>query len=263
MEDPKVVVVQDASDGPAPDQDGLHTIENLESLQPKGEEMLPGSSEVNLLPHSSDVLEAHATDTTKHPDNVSSDSIDVVRVNVVPSPSNGSIEIRSSKNDDHVQQLEEPVLPQIEDISVAHKTPESTDVSQHVKQVDVHRGLVDLVPFESVKEVVSKFGGIIDWNTHRIQTLERRRLVEKELEKAKEEIPEYKKQADAAEDVKTHVLKELDSTKRLIEELNLNLQRAQSEEEQAKQDSELAKLRLRVVEMEQGIANEASVVSKA
>lgn len=57
------------------------------------------------------------------------------------------------------------------------------------------------------------------------------------------------------------VLKELDSTKRLIEELKLNLERAQTEEHQAKQDSELAKLR--VEEMEQGIADEASVAAKA
>ncbi|GAB2292188.1 hypothetical protein Dimus_026439 [Dionaea muscipula] len=57
------------------------------------------------------------------------------------------------------------------------------------------------------------------------------------------------------------VLKDLESTKRLIEELKLNLERAQTEEHQAKQDSELAKLR--VEEMEQGIADEASVAAKA
>ena len=91
--------------------------------------------------------------------------------------------------------------------------------------------------------------------------IQRRTLVEQELEKAQEDIPEYKKQAEAAEQEKGQVLKELDSTKRLIEELKLNLERAQTEERQARQDSELAKLR--VEEMEQGIADESSVAAKA
>lgn len=85
--------------------------------------------------------------------------------------------------------------------------------------------------------------------------------MEQELEKAQEEIPEYWKRSETAEVAKVQVLKELDSTKRLIEELKLNLERAQTEEDQAKQDSELAKLR--VEEMEQGIADEASVAAKA
>lgn len=85
--------------------------------------------------------------------------------------------------------------------------------------------------------------------------------MEQELEKAQEEIPEYRKRSETSEEAKIRVLKELDSTKRLIEELKLNLERAQTEEDQAKQDSELAKLR--VEEMEQGIADEASVAAKA
>ncbi|XP_074582833.1 protein WEAK CHLOROPLAST MOVEMENT UNDER BLUE LIGHT 1-like [Curcuma longa] len=133
-----------------------------------------------------------------------------------------------------------------------------------VKKVSVNsnRGIVDTAaPFESVKEAVTKFGGIVDWKAHKKNTLEKRKLVQLELERIQAEVPESRKQSEAAEESKVQVLEELDRTNRIVEELKLNLEKAQTEEAQAKQDLELAQLRVK--EMEQGIANESSVAAKA
>lgn len=86
-------------------------------------------------------------------------------------------------------------------------------------------------------------------------------MVDEELEKIQEAMPEYKREAELAEEAKYDALNELESTKGLIEELKLELEKAEKEEQQAKQDSELAQMR--VEEMEQGVANEASVAVKA
>ncbi|EOA37654.1 hypothetical protein CARUB_v10012193mg [Capsella rubella] len=116
-------------------------------------------------------------------------------------------------------------------------------------------------PFESVKEAVSKFGGITDWKAHKIQTIERKKTVDQELEKIQEYMPEYKKQVVVAEEAKEQVVMELERTRSVVEELKLELEKAEKEEQQAKQDSDLAKLR--VEEMEQGIADEVSVAAKS
>ncbi|KAG8494153.1 hypothetical protein CXB51_011831 [Gossypium anomalum] len=159
-----------------------------------------------------------------------------------------------AKNEDHVSQ--------ITDLTPHHRkmirSAKSFSPSQK-KQVDLKRDL--LAPFESVKEAVSKFGGIVDWKAHRNQTLERSKLVEQMFVRVQKEKPEYKKRPEDAEEEKMNVLKELDSTKRQTEKLKLHLERAQTEENQAKQDYELAKFR--VDEMEHGIGDEASVAARA
>ncbi|GMH13809.1 hypothetical protein Nepgr_015650 [Nepenthes gracilis] len=152
-----------------------------------------------------------------------------------------------------------PASVKLSRIETQSTEPDSPAIA---KQIVINRGLIDTAaPFESVKEAVSKFGRIADWKAHKIQIVERRKLIEAELENMQEEIPLYKMKSEAAEEAKMQVLKELESTKRLIEEFKLNLERAETEEHQAKQDSELANLR--VEEMERGIADEASVAAKA
>ncbi|CAD5177813.1 unnamed protein product [Musa acuminata subsp. malaccensis] len=142
------------------------------------------------------------------------------------------------------------------------KAPELATSSKPVKNIHVNRGIVDTAaPFESVKEAVTMFGGIVDWKAYRRNTLEKRKLLQLELERMQADIPECKKQFEAAEEAKAQVLKELDRTNRIMEELKVNFEKAQTEEAQAKQDSELAQLRVK--EMEQGIASESSVAAKA
>ncbi|CAL0322454.1 unnamed protein product [Lupinus luteus] len=138
----------------------------------------------------------------------------------------------------------------------------AVDSPTFAKQMAARKSLIDTAaPFESVKEAVSKFGGIVDWKAHRMETVEKSKIVEQELGKVQEEIPVYRKGSEASEQAKVEVIQELDSTRRLIEELKLNLERAKTEEHQARQDSELAKLR--VEEMEQGIAENSSIAVKA
>ncbi|KAL6855906.1 hypothetical protein ACP4OV_018708 [Aristida adscensionis] len=143
------------------------------------------------------------------------------------------------------------------DIAVKPKRTEDSET----RPESPYRGFIDTTaPFESVREAVTKFGGIVDWKAHKAQMIERRKLIQVELENIQEEIPHCKEELEAAEIAKSKVTGELEHTKRLIDELKHNLEKAQTEEAQAKQDSELA--RLRAQEIEHGIADEASSIAK-
>ncbi|KAK8572506.1 hypothetical protein V6N13_048103 [Hibiscus sabdariffa] len=194
---------------------------------------------------------------------------DTTSVSSSRDPIDGNISLSSKFNDSkvdvenggHIVQMDKRILPHLKIISSIDESPRFYS-AKHVKEVDMSRVNIDTTaPFDSVKEAVSKFGEVAGRKSHRKQAVERLKVVEQQLEKIQQEIPEYRKQSEDAEEAKMQVLKELDSKKMHIEELKLRLEKAQLEENQAKQDSELAMLR--VQEMEQGISDEASVAAKA
>lgn len=76
-----------------------------------------------------------------------------------------------------------------------------------------------------------------------------------------EDTPNYQRKAEAAEVEKSQVLMELCDTRRTIEGLKINLEKAEIEAIQAQQDSELANMRFK--EIQQGIACRESAATKA
>ncbi|XP_042459192.1 protein WEAK CHLOROPLAST MOVEMENT UNDER BLUE LIGHT 1-like [Zingiber officinale] len=123
-----------------------------------------------------------------------------------------------------------------------------------------NRGIVDTSTQAPVMAVVNKFGGTYDWRANKAQ-FAKQKTAKFELEKVQGEIAKCKRQLDFSEEAKVQVLKEMEGTERLIEELKHKLERAKQDEAHARQDMELSHLRFD--EIEQGIPIESSNVVKA
>ncbi|KAG8049982.1 hypothetical protein GUJ93_ZPchr0009g1288 [Zizania palustris] len=131
----------------------------------------------------------------------------------------------------------------------------AAEIAQRFIRTIDNRVVVDTAaPIESVKDAVSKFGGILDWK-------ERRKHVQEELDKVQDDAPKYKRRVEAMEFEKCRVLEELCGARRAVEDIKIRLEKAQIEAVQAQQDLELAEIRFK--EMKHGIAQKESATVKA
>ncbi|KAK8460849.1 hypothetical protein SEVIR_2G402900v4 [Setaria viridis] len=219
------------------------TEDHVGSIAPsdKGPEILSNSGPTEAFISSTN-------DKTDHPSSADAIEMNSMPVNVLNGTGTALRDEMKPKEDEiHYQTDMATKLKRKEDSETTPASP--------------YKGLIDTAaPFESVREAVTKFGGIVDWKAHKAQMIERRKLIQLELENIRTEIPLCKEELEAAEMAKSQVVDELEHTKRLIEELKHHLEKVQVEEAQAKQDSELAELRAQ--EIEHGVADEASAIAR-
>ncbi|KAK1631378.1 hypothetical protein QYE76_005693 [Lolium multiflorum] len=163
-------------------------------------------------------------------------------------------EVRANKIEEKCNSpLEEKVISRHN--SAERNIFKAAEIAERFIQALDNRVLVETTaPIESVKDAVSKFGGILDWK-------ERRKNVQISLDKVREDAPEYQRRFEVAEAEKSQVLQELCGIRRIIEGLKLSLEKAQTEALQAQQDSEIAEIRYK--EIQQGIAHKESAAVKA
>ncbi|OQU93419.1 protein WEAK CHLOROPLAST MOVEMENT UNDER BLUE LIGHT 1 [Sorghum bicolor] len=110
--------------------------------------------------------------------------------------------------------------------------------SRFSEAVDPKASIDTAAPIDSVKGAVTKFGvGGVDWK-------EKRKQVQDELDQVQEEVTEYQKRAQEAEAGRAQALRDLGTAVNTADELRLGLEMARAEQNQAREQADLAELRL-------------------
>uniref|UniRef100_A0A0E0E1D2 Uncharacterized protein n=1 Tax=Oryza meridionalis TaxID=40149 RepID=A0A0E0E1D2_9ORYZ len=141
------------------------------------------------------------------------------------------------------------------------KAPAPLNRSNSGKNFRTDNTFVDTTThIESVKVAASRFGGSVNWKTRRTEPEQQSGHIVLELDRLKKEISESKQQVESVEAAKVPLSNECEKTKRLIEGLEHDLEKAQEEEIIAKLGLEL--FQLIVHEMREGDTSDGGVTGR-